>query len=340
MVDEHDEDQHGQPERRPWPGRIETPPGRRRPLRRRGRRALGRSRLGVGVGVVQRHGDPAYGGSDHPKWSRGPWPAPSRQPRRPGQGPGHEGLGRRDRLGHVDAAGQVRRDGGREGAARCRGRCPWPPARPRRTATPSGPATTSSADAAEVAALDHHVARPGGAEPLGHGDPGRRRGHERLDVVRPEDGRLAQVGGGDEGMGQQEVEVGVDPGVLHQPVPAGGDEDGVHDQAGEPPGGGQGGHLGDDAGRWPACRSSRRARRNRRAPSRSAAARSSGSSATTPRTSAVFCAVTAVSAHVPCTRSAAKVLRSACTPAPPPESDPAMVSAVGGVAVASGTGPP
>ncbi len=63
-----------------------------------------------------------------------------------------------------------------------------------------------------------------------------------------------------------------------------------------------------------------------------------GSSATTPRTSAVFCAVTAVTAHVPWTRSAAKVLRSACTPAPPPESDPAMVSAVGGVT--SGTGPP
>ncbi len=63
-----------------------------------------------------------------------------------------------------------------------------------------------------------------------------------------------------------------------------------------------------------------------------------GSSATTPRTSAVFCAVTAVSAHVPCTRSAAKVLRSACAPAPPPESEPAMVSAVGGVA--SGTEPP
>ena len=56
-----------------------------------------------------------------------------------------------------------------------------------------------------------------------------------------------------------------------------------------------------------------------------------GSSATTPRTSAVFCAVTAVNAEVPCTRSAAKVLRSACAPAPPPESEPAMVSAVGGV---------
>ena len=59
---------------------------------------------------------------------------------------------------------------------------------------------------------------------------------------------------------------------------------------------------------------------------------------TTPRTSVVFCAVTAVRAHVPCTRCAAKVFRSAWTPAPPPESDPAMLSAVGGVA--SGTVPP
>ena len=63
-----------------------------------------------------------------------------------------------------------------------------------------------------------------------------------------------------------------------------------------------------------------------------------GSRATTPRTSAVFCAVTAVRAQVPCTRKAAKVLRSACAPAPPPESEPAMVKAVGGVG--SGTEPP
>ena len=63
-----------------------------------------------------------------------------------------------------------------------------------------------------------------------------------------------------------------------------------------------------------------------------------GCIATTPRTSFVFCAVTAVRAQVPCTRWAAKVFRSAWTPAPPPESDPAMLSAVGGVA--SGTEPP
>ena len=63
-----------------------------------------------------------------------------------------------------------------------------------------------------------------------------------------------------------------------------------------------------------------------------------GSRTATPRTPTVFWAVTAVKADVPCTRSAAKVFRSAWAPAPPPESEPAMVSAVGGVG--SGTEPP
>ncbi len=44
----------------------------------------------------------------------------------------------------------------------------------------------------------------------------------------------------------------------------------------------------------------------------------------TPR---VFWAVTPVIAQVPQTPKASKVLRSACMPAPPPESEPAMVSA-------------
>src|SRR5579875_65711 len=47
-------------------------------------------------------------------------------------------------------------------------------------------------------------------------------------------------------------------------------------------------------------------------------------------TPTVFCAVTAVTAEVPKTPRAAKVLRSACRPAPAPESDPAMVRATGG----------
>ncbi len=49
----------------------------------------------------------------------------------------------------------------------------------------------------------------------------------------------------------------------------------------------------------------------------------------TPVTPRVFCAVRAVTAEVPYTPWAAKVLRSAWMPAPPPESEPAIVRAVG-----------
>ncbi len=60
------------------------------------------------------------------------------------------------------------------------------------------------------------------------------------------------------------------------------------------------------------------------------AATVSGGISTSPVTPTVFCTVTAVTAVVPCTPQAKKVRRSACMPALPPESDPAMVSAVGG----------
>ncbi len=53
----------------------------------------------------------------------------------------------------------------------------------------------------------------------------------------------------------------------------------------------------------------------------------SGSRAVQAETRTEFWAVTAVIADVPCTRWAAKVRRSAWIPAPPPESDPATVSA-------------
>src|SRR2546422_5351905 len=43
----------------------------------------------------------------------------------------------------------------------------------------------------------------------------------------------------------------------------------------------------------------------------------------------VFCAVMAVIADVPCTPNAANVFRSAWMPAPPPLSEPAIVSATG-----------
>ena len=58
-------------------------------------------------------------------------------------------------------------------------------------------------------------------------------------------------------------------------------------------------------------------------------ATNSGGRSNTPWTPREFWAVTAVSTDMPKTRKAEKVLRSAWMPAPPPESDPAMVSALG-----------
>ena len=55
----------------------------------------------------------------------------------------------------------------------------------------------------------------------------------------------------------------------------------------------------------------------------------SGGSSCTAVTDVVFCAVSATSALVPNTPAAAKALRSAWMPAPPPESDVAIVSARG-----------
>ena len=46
-------------------------------------------------------------------------------------------------------------------------------------------------------------------------------------------------------------------------------------------------------------------------------------------TPTVFCAVIAVIAQTPWTPRAANAFRSACMPAPPPESEPAIVSATG-----------
>ena len=45
-------------------------------------------------------------------------------------------------------------------------------------------------------------------------------------------------------------------------------------------------------------------------------------------TPVVLCAVTAVIAVIPCTPQRANAFRSAWTPAPPPESEPAMLSTV------------
>ena len=56
---------------------------------------------------------------------------------------------------------------------------------------------------------------------------------------------------------------------------------------------------------------------------------STGATGATARTSRVFCAVIAVIALVPWTPQLAKAFRSAWIPAPPPESEPAIVSATG-----------
>ena len=61
------------------------------------------------------------------------------------------------------------------------------------------------------------------------------------------------------------------------------------------------------------------------------AATVSGGSVCTPVTPREFCTVTAVTATQPCTPHAARVRRSAATPAPPPESVPAIVMTRGGV---------
>ena len=62
---------------------------------------------------------------------------------------------------------------------------------------------------------------------------------------------------------------------------------------------------------------------------RSCWATKAGGRLSTPCTPREFCAVTAVITDMPKTRKAEKVFRSAWMPAPPPESDPAMVRALG-----------
>ncbi len=62
---------------------------------------------------------------------------------------------------------------------------------------------------------------------------------------------------------------------------------------------------------------------------RSCRATKAGGRFSTPWTPREFCAVTAVITDMPNTRNAENVLRSAWIPAPPPESEPAIVSALG-----------
>ena len=62
---------------------------------------------------------------------------------------------------------------------------------------------------------------------------------------------------------------------------------------------------------------------------RSCRATNAGGRFSTPWTPREFCAVTAVITDMPNTRNAENVLRSAWMPAPPPESEPAIVRALG-----------
>ena len=65
------------------------------------------------------------------------------------------------------------------------------------------------------------------------------------------------------------------------------------------------------------------------ATARTCALMTSGEIASTASTPTVFCAVIAVIAVVPYTPQRANAFRSAWTPAPPPESDPAIDSTTG-----------
>jgi hypothetical protein len=67
------------------------------------------------------------------------------------------------------------------------------------------------------------------------------------------------------------------------------------------------------------------------------AATVAGGSTCTSETPIEFCTVTAVTARHPCTPQAVIARRSAATPAPPPESVPAIVRTRGGVVPTAGS---
>ena len=89
------------------------------------------------------------------------------------------------------------------------------------------------------------------------------------------------------------------------------------------------GHRLDDGRGARACPSSPRRRRCPRLRRGSVRRRSRGESSSTLDTPTVFCTVTAVIAVMPRTPRALNVFRSAWIPAPPPESEPAIVRARG-----------
>ena len=262
---------------------------------------------------------------------------PERPARSAGERVGDEALRARDRRRARRGPRRARRRSPRTASSPCRGRCAW--RRDRRRAYRGalgghddvGRACGRRPPSQQVAALHDHAGRaPSRAAP-----PRRRPSPRSLASASTStprrSGRLAEVRGDDLGVGEQLVAVGLDAAVLHEQVPRRRDEDGVDDEVGEPP-----------LGREPRDRA--HGGRPREHPGldrrdvevatsrpRTWARTISGSTASTAVTSIVLWAVTALTATAPWTPRAANVRRSAWRPAPPLESEPAIVSTTRGV---------
>jgi thiazole synthase len=146
----------------------------------------------------------------------------------PGEGAGHERLGLRDRLGHARSPGQVGGHGGREGAA---GAVVVPGVDPLawQDDDPVGARHDLLGGLGQVASLYDDITGAGGPDLLGHRDPGLE-AHEGLDVGAAQHGRLAQVGGGDQCVGKEPLEVCVDAGLLQEAMPGGRHQDRIDDE--------------------------------------------------------------------------------------------------------------
>ena len=180
-------------------GRMEIPPGVG------GRCGSGPSLPSAGARCRCRAASwrrPAYGRSDHPKWSRGPCPAPSRQPAPPARARATKALACVDRLGHVAPRA-------RWAAMAAEREQPVPWSLPVSTRSPGqhddpvGAGHDVVGRLGEVASLDHDVAgarSPGSARPP---RPGPRASPRDSTSVPPEHGRLAQVRGDDQRVGEE-----------------------------------------------------------------------------------------------------------------------------------------
>ena len=208
-----------------------------------------------------------------PEMVDGPVPGPEPPSGPAGQAPGHEGLGRpHRRRAHRRPARQVRRDGRRQRAPRAVVVAGDHPHRLEH-GDPFGAGHDVVGRIGEVAPLHHHVAGAPGPDQLGRLGHGRH-AHQLVHVDAGQGGRLPQVGGDHEGVGEQALEVRRQPVGRHQRLPAGGDQHRVDDQLGQPSRRGQIGHDVDDAPVGQHAGLDAPARRSRRAPPRSAGGRS------------------------------------------------------------------